>query len=50
MDYLSPGTGQEFIATGFVLRQGRRVVVTRMELRNEKGDLIAVGTGAYNVS
>ena len=50
VDYLLPGTGEEFVATGFVLRKGRRVVVTRMELHNEKGDLIAVGTSANNVS
>lgn len=50
IDYLLPGVGKEFTATGFIMRQGRRVVVTRMELRNEEDSLIAVGTGAYNVS
>lgn len=49
VDYLRPGRGEEFIATGWILRSGRKVAVTRMELRNESGDLIAVGTGCYSI-
>jgi len=49
VDYLRPGRGEEFIATGWILRSGNRVAVTRMELRNEAGDLIAVGTGCYSI-
>ena len=48
-DYLRPGSGKEFTAAAFPLRVGRRSVVTRMELHNESGDLIAVGTGTYSV-
>ncbi len=48
-DFLRPGFGERFTATGFPLRVGGRVVVTRMELHNESGKLIAVGTGSYNV-
>jgi uncharacterized protein (TIGR00369 family) len=47
VDYLRPGAGTHFVATGTALRTGRRVAVTRMELRNEEGTLIAVGTGSY---
>lgn len=47
VDYLRPGAGERFIARGFTLRAGSRVAVTRMELHNEKGDLLAVGTGTY---
>ena len=50
VDYLRPGEGKQFVAKGFVLRRGARVVVARMELLNEREDLIAVGTGAYSVS
>lgn len=50
VDYLLPGRGDEFVAAAYILRQGNRVVVTRMELHNQAGDLLAVGTGAYNVS
>ncbi len=48
-DYLKPGSGLEFEVSAFTLRVGRRSVVTRMELHNESGDLIAVGTGTYSV-
>lgn len=47
VDYLRPGAGIHFVATGTALRTGRRVAVTRMELRNEEDTLIAVGTGSY---
>ncbi len=49
VDYLRPGFGSKFVATGFVLRTGNKVAVTRMELHNNEDMLIAVGTGAYVV-
>ncbi|MBM3133033.1 MAG: thioesterase family protein [Chloroflexi bacterium] len=49
VDYLRPGKGREFTATGWILRTGNKVAVARMELRNEQGDLIAVGTGCYSI-
>jgi len=49
IDYLRPGQGQYFLATGNIMRAGRRVTVTRMELHNHKEVLIAVGTGTYVV-
>ena len=50
IDYLRPGAGRRFTAMGTTLRVGRRVVVTRMELHNDEGTLIAVGTGSYVTS
>jgi len=50
IDYLRPGRGQWFTATGYILRIGSKVAVTRMELHNDDNNLIAVGTGAYTVS
>lgn len=50
VDYLRPGIGSHFIATGYVLRTGKKVSVTRMELHNDGRQLIAVGTGAYTVA
>jgi uncharacterized protein (TIGR00369 family) len=50
IDYLRPGRGNHFVATGYILRTGNKVAVTRMELHNEQDTLIAVGTGAYTVS
>ncbi|GAB4172789.1 MAG: thioesterase family protein [Rhodocyclaceae bacterium] len=50
IDYLRPGLGAWFEASGYALRTGNKVAVTRMELRNDSGELVAVGTGAYTVS
>jgi uncharacterized protein (TIGR00369 family) len=50
IDYLRPGIGEHFIATGYVLRTGKKVAVTRMELHSDERQLIAVGTGAYTVA
>jgi len=49
IDYLRPGKGNYFVATGSIMRAGRRVSVTRMELYNDQNVLIAVGTGTYIV-
>jgi uncharacterized protein (TIGR00369 family) len=50
VDFLRPGLGNSFVATGSKLRAGRRIAVTRMELHNDSGTLIAVGTGTYSIS
>ena len=47
VDYLRPGLGKYFVATGSILRAGNKLSVTRMELHNDEGILIAVGTGSY---
>src|SRR2546423_14873070 len=41
VDYLRPGRGHYFIATGRVVRLGNRVAVAHMELVNESSELIA---------
>ncbi len=50
VDYLQPGRGRFFRASAYILRIGSRVAVTRMELHNDEGVLIATGTGAYMVA
>ncbi len=50
VDFLRPGLGSVFTATAFPLRLGNKVAVTRIELTNERQDLIAVGTGSYIVA
>lgn len=50
VDYLRPGIGQRFEATGYILRTGNKVAVARIELKNEIDQLIAVGTGAYVIA
>ena len=47
IDYLRPGTGKKFIVTGSILKSGTKVTVTRMELNDDEGRKIAVGTGSY---
>ncbi len=49
IDYLRPGIGETFTATGTVLRTGSKVAVATMEMHNEKGRLLATGTGSYMV-
>ncbi|MCZ6476969.1 MAG: hypothetical protein O6851_01435 [Gemmatimonadetes bacterium] len=50
VDFLRPVSGKHFETTGYVLRAGSRVAVTRTELRDDKARLIAVGTGTYIVA
>lgn len=49
VDFLRRGAGESFEASARILRAGSRVAVTRMELHNEKGRLLATGTGTYIV-
>lgn len=49
IDYLRPGKGESFTATGTVLRTGLKVAVIRMELHNNNNVVIAAGTGTYIV-
>ncbi|MCB1658399.1 MAG: thioesterase family protein [Pseudomonadales bacterium] len=47
IDYLKAGRGELFTATASLLRVGKQICVTRMELHNEKQELIAAGTATY---
>lgn len=47
VDYLRGGKGKHFIASGSALRKGNKVAVVRTELVNDRGSLIAAGTGTY---
>ena len=49
IDYIRPGKGSHFLATGHILRLGNKVAVTRTEFINDEGILIAVGTSTYMV-
>ena len=49
VDYLRPGQGKYFLATGSIIRMGKKIAISRMKLHNDKGVLIAVGTGTYTV-
>lgn len=47
IDYLSPGRGEYFIATAQAVRMGRKGCTVRMELTNNEGKMIAIGTAVY---
>jgi uncharacterized protein (TIGR00369 family) len=49
VDYLRPGRGERFTASGRIMRAGRKVAVVRMEMHNEAALLVAVGTGTYMI-
>ncbi len=49
VDYLRPGRGNHFLATGRVVRLGNRVAVAHTEMVNDTGELIATGGAAYMV-
>jgi uncharacterized protein (TIGR00369 family) len=49
IDYIKPGTGDYFIATAEAISPGNKIIATRMEFKNDKNELIAVGTGSYLV-
>ena len=49
VDYLRPGKGKYFVATGRVVRLGGRVAVVHMDLVNDIGEQIATGSAAYIV-
>lgn len=47
VDYLRPGLGERFTASGTVMRSGRRIAVIRMEFHNQDDTLLATGTATY---
>ncbi|MGE5491016.1 MAG: thioesterase family protein [Actinomycetota bacterium] len=50
VDYLRPGIGQSFVATGRITRLGGRIASLQMTLENDAGVLIATGSAAYVIS
>jgi len=49
VDYLRPGRGKRFEATAKIIRAGNKICVCRMQMKNQQGLEIAVGTGTYLV-
>ncbi len=49
VDYLRPAGGRSFVATAYPMRAGNTVAVSRMELADDAGEIVAVGTGTYIV-
>jgi uncharacterized protein (TIGR00369 family) len=40
--------GDELIGTGKVIHRGKSLIISSGEVKNQKGDLIAVGQGTFN--
>ena len=47
IDWLRPARASEIVATGRVVKAGRRVSVADIEVHDAKGQLVAVGRGLY---
>jgi len=47
VDFLQPGRGEHFTARAKLLRSGKRICVTSVELHNDINKLIAAGTATY---
>ncbi len=50
IDYLRQGIGDRFCASATVVRLGRRIGSTQMQLENQDGVLLATGNGTYMLS
>ncbi|WP_243369925.1 thioesterase family protein [Geotalea sp. SG265] len=50
VDYLNQGVGKRFHATATIMRLGGKIASVRMELHNDAGVLVAIGSAAYTVS
>jgi uncharacterized protein (TIGR00369 family) len=49
INYLRPGHGTRFIAKAYLMRAGKHITFTRMELFNDNETLIATANGTYIV-
>jgi uncharacterized protein (TIGR00369 family) len=47
INYLRPGRGPRFIAKAYLVRAGKHITFTRMELFNDDETLIATASGTY---
>ena len=50
VDFLKPGWGETFVASSELVRLGKRVAVTRMQVHNQDDVLIAMATASYSVA
>lgn len=47
---LEPVTQIDLVATGHLVRRGKRLAVTQMEVHDSKNKLIAVGSGTFSLT
>ncbi|MDD5092868.1 MAG: thioesterase family protein [Dehalococcoidia bacterium] len=49
IDFIQPGKGRHFVASGKIVHIGKKVAITHSELHNDQQQLIAMATGSYVV-
>lgn len=49
ISYLNPGKGERFMASAWLVKSGRTLSFSRMELHNQDSALIAMASGTYSV-
>ena len=47
VDFLQPAIGMHFLVKSYPLRTSKKISVIRTELRNDRDELLAVGTSTY---
>lgn len=47
LSFLRPGRGEKFVAKAWLQKSGNKIAFARMELYNDKEELIATGSGTY---
>lgn len=50
VDYLRAARGEALLASAEVMRSGRRVIVVRVDVRDDAGTLVALGSAAFHVA
>jgi uncharacterized protein (TIGR00369 family) len=49
VDYVRMGKGERFTCEGHIIRRGNRIVVCRSDLKDDRGQIVALGTATYNI-
>lgn len=50
VDYLKPAQGEVLFTTAEVMRSGKRVIVVRCDVHDDRGVMVALGTNVFNIS
>jgi uncharacterized protein (TIGR00369 family) len=50
INFLNPGAGKYFITTSSIVKAGNKVIVVKIEVKNNDDNLIAIGTATYLIN
>lgn len=50
IDFLKPGVGEKLIATAKIVKDGKKILVVKSEVKNNEDKLIAIATGTYFIT